>query len=132
MKPYLVIVVVILCAVPVHSDVVFTPPEWVFGEIGTTEPLELACRIENTEDQTLQIRILPTCGCLTVDPPELSIPSGGQAEIILHYDPIDDRGEVEHFYIVQTNLEVLRKALFSVRGTVADSEYGESPETELK
>lgn len=132
MNRLLPILMMIGSAAVVHTEVVFTPPEWVFGEIESVTPLELICKIENSEEQTLQVRILPTCGCLSAEPSELSISSGGQTEITLYYDPVDDSGAVEHFFIIQTNLEALRKALFSVRGTVSPPAEEKSPETELK
>ena len=132
MKRCLSIIVLMACTAAVYADVVFTPPEWLFGEIGASTPIELTCTIDNTEDQTLQVRILPTCGCLSVEPPELSIASGGQAEITLFYDPVDDSGVMEHFFIIQTNLDALQKALFSVRGTIYPDGEAESPDTEFK
>ena len=132
MKRFLAIIMMIGSTTAVYAEVVFTPPEWVFGEIESVTPLKLICTIVNSEDQTLEVRILPTCGCLSTDPSELSITSGEQSEITLFYDPADDSGVVEHFFIIQTNLETLRKALFSVRGTVVPLQEEKTPETELK
>ncbi len=83
-------------------------------------PVEQQLFITNRDDEILEVQIVSTCDCLEVESDKISIRPGKNGAVILYYDPSDDSGEVEKFFIIRTNKKGLEKVPFSVHGNVIE------------
>ena len=109
-----------LIIVPSHTDIIFSSGEWDFGTIEVRDPQTLSqmLSIENGDDEALEVEIVDTCPCLSVEPKQATIQPGQTGFFTLSYDASDDEGPVERYFVIRTNRENLEKALYAVHGTV--------------
>ena len=106
-----------LIIVPSHTDIIFSSGEWDFGTIEARDPQTLSqmLSIENGDDEALEVEIVDTCPCLSVEPKQSTIQPGQTGFFTLSYDASDDEGPVERYFVIRTNRENLEKALTYVR-----------------
>ena len=100
------------------GDIIFSSSEWDFGTIESRDPLKQMLSIENGDEEILEVQIIDTCSCLSVEPERATILPGQTGFFTLSYDPSDDAGPVERFFLIRTNRLNLEKALYVVHGTV--------------
>ncbi len=114
------------------GDIIFSSSEWDFGTIESRDPLKQMLSqmlsIENGDEEILEVQIIDTCSCLSVEPEQATILPGQTGFFTLSYDPSDDAGPVERFFLIRTNRLNLEKALYAVHGTVIGKSQ-ESAET---
>ena len=82
------------------------------------EKIQLAVAVTNAEAQALSVTFVPTCDCLTVDNGTQSIPPGGNAAFILHYNSVDDTGNIRRGFLVTTDLPGAKPISYMIYGTV--------------
>jgi len=126
-----IIVFAALILVPSNGDVIFSSSEWDFGTIEARDPLSRMLSIENTDEKILEVQIVDTCPCLSVEPKQATILPGQIGFFTLSYDPSEDTGPVERYFAIRTNRKNLEKALYVVHGRVL-GDSGESAKPESK
>jgi cytochrome c biogenesis protein CcdA len=103
---------------PAMAQLVFTPTEWDMGVIASPAPLKRVVVVENKGDREETVQVIPTCDCSTVDPASLTVAPHGKAEFTLSYNPKDDTGQIDKYFIIRTSVPKMEKAFFSIRGTI--------------
>ena len=112
------IIFIVLSVNNIYADIVFSSNEWDFGTINNSVAITKELVIDNPDNNIIEISIIGTCDCLLVEPEELVILPGEKGELLLKYDPVDDSGEIEKYFIIRTNQEGMDKAFFLVHGFV--------------
>jgi cytochrome c biogenesis protein CcdA len=96
-----------------------TPPEWELGRISPAAGIRSQeVRVENRTERAVEVELRSTCDCLSVKPSLLRLDPGGAASFRLRYDPSGEKGEVDKYLIVRSDLPELPKALYRVHGIV--------------
>ena len=113
------------------ADLQLSEPGWNFGTITFRDKvLERDLVVTNSEKKTAKVSIIPTCDCLTVTPSEQNISPGGNALFRLFYNPHEDSGVVERFYMIDSDLPGFESVTFKVNGYVdvgvSSSETGDT------
>ena len=100
------------------ADVVFDPVEWDFGTVGPDAVLVQALIVRNNDAEELEVSLLSTCDCVSVEDTSFAVPAGGIGSTRIFFDPTHESGVVDKYLIVRTNRKGLEKAMFSIRGRV--------------
>jgi cytochrome c biogenesis protein CcdA len=106
------------------GGIALSAAEWSFGSIGRGAPAEFELTVTNNENRTVAVSIIPTSDFIRSDPGRLAIQPGKAAVFRLTYDSSDDSGEVRKDFVISTDSDSLRTALFPVHGTVGTAQSG--------
>ncbi|MDP3179313.1 MAG: hypothetical protein Q8M76_15500 [Spirochaetaceae bacterium] len=77
--------------------------------------------VTNSGNVSANVRFIPTCDCLVVEPAERRILPGGVGSFELTYDTADDEGKVAKGYIIETDPPSPKPIYFLVSGVVRAS-----------
>jgi cytochrome c biogenesis protein CcdA len=100
------------------AGVSLEPTEWSFGAIQQGEKVGLRLTVTNPSSVPVTVTLVPTCGCLTVEPASATIPASGRSVFALQYDSSDDTGIVRRLFIVRTDLPGAKAAAYQLHGVV--------------
>ena len=118
----------VVCGQTAFGEVLFSETEWALGKVEEGVKMKLPLLISNTDDSELQVSVLSTCSCLSVEPAEIVIKSGSEGSVTLVYDTTDESGEIEKYFIIRTNRPGLEKAFFLVTASIPAEVGGEESE----
>jgi len=99
----------------------FSPPEWKYGVIGRDEIVRKEIVATNRGAKRIELSLVPTCDCLKVSPATLALAPGASASLSLRFDPRDDEGKTQKFFIVKTDPPAAKSAYFVLSGVVRAS-----------
>ncbi|HVO39924.1 MAG TPA: DUF1573 domain-containing protein [Spirochaetia bacterium] len=97
---------------------VFSPPAGKFGMINRGDKVELKVTVTNRGARAAELKLVPTCTCMTVEPESAVIPAGGAGTFTLRYDSSDDTGITRKDFLVVTDPPGLANPYYSLLGTV--------------
>jgi cytochrome c biogenesis protein CcdA len=100
------------------GGIVLSDSTWDFGVMDQDDTAETSVSIENRTDRSVTVDLILTCGCLSVEPSRLQIPSGGTGAFRLVLDSEGEKGEIVRTLLIRTDSPALASTLFEVRGTV--------------
>ncbi len=95
------------------------PGSWNIGTIDDTVPVSTSVTIRNTGRATLEIRLLSSCTCLTVDPDRLRLAPGASGRVRLTLDPTGLSGGISKLVVAKVENADGLDRLLTVEGTVA-------------
>jgi hypothetical protein len=94
------------------------PGSWDVGTIGDTAAVSRTITLQNTGRTPLEVRLLSSCTCLTVQPDRLRLGSGSSTSVRLTLDPAGLSGGISKLVLAKVeNAEGLDR-LLAVNGTV--------------
>ncbi|MDC7226393.1 MAG: DUF1573 domain-containing protein [Spirochaetales bacterium] len=123
-KPFLILSIILFiftAAVPVmaeRGDLSFSITEWDAGVINFGDIAEQDVEVENSTADAVNIDLVSTCSCMTVEPESLLIDAGGTGSFTVIFDSHDDEGDFEKLLIIQTDSDAMPKGFFVVTGFV--------------
>jgi hypothetical protein len=104
-------------AAPLAADLQL-PDSWDVGTIGDTATVSRSVTLKNTGTAPLEVRLLSSCGCLTVRPDRLRLGAGAASSVRLTLDPAGLSGGISKLVLAKVeNAEGLDR-LLTVDGTV--------------
>lgn len=101
-----------------QSGIVFSPSEWKYGVIGQDEIVAIDVVARNGGEAKVKLSLVPTCTCLKVSPAERSLAPGESAAFSLRFDPKDDEGKTNRFFLVKTDPPEPKPSFFILSGVV--------------
>ena len=100
-----------------HADLVM-PGSWAVGTIADTAPVSKTITLQNTGVATLEIRLLSSCTCLTVQPERLRLAPGTSGKVRLMLDPTGLSGAISKLVLAKVENADGLDRLLTVEGTV--------------
>jgi cytochrome c biogenesis protein CcdA len=112
-----------------RTPVELSPPEWKYGVIGRDEIVHTEVLAVNRGAEPIRLSLVPTCDCLKVRPAMRDLAPGGRATFSLRFDPKDDEGKTQKFFLVKTDPPSSKAAYFILSGVVraGDRSVGAGP-----
>jgi hypothetical protein len=103
---------------------------WDFGTVDPVARPETTLTVMNRSMSAVTVTLIPTCDCLSVDPPRRAIARDATASFRILFDPSGEAGEVSRTLVVTTDIPGRPRSLFTVTGTVTGGgrERGDAPE----
>ena len=117
--PVTVLAVLLAAAAPapLSADLVL-PDSWDVGIIGDAAAVSRSVTLKNTGTTPLDVRLLSSCSCLTVQPDRLRLDAGASSAVRLTLDPAGLSGGISKLVLAKVgNAEGLDR-LLTVNGTV--------------
>jgi cytochrome c biogenesis protein CcdA len=96
----------------------FSPAEWKYGVISRDAIIRREIVAINRGGKRIELSLVPTCSCLKVSPATLALAPGAGASFSLRFDPKDDEGKTQKFFIVKTDPPAAKSAYFVLSGVV--------------
>ena len=109
----------------------FSITDWNTGELEYGVVVEQNVRIGNLTDGDVNVDLISTCSCMTVEPESLVIAAGEESSFTIIFDSHDDQGEFEKLLIIQTDSPAMPKGFFVVTGSVLVAESADSLSEEV-
>ncbi len=100
-----------------HADLVM-PETWDAGTIADTTPVSHTVVLRNTGRAPLEIRLLSSCTCLTVQPDRLRLAAGASGQVRLTLDPAGLSGGISKLVLAKVDNADGLDRLLTVEGTV--------------
>lgn len=107
------------------DPLVLSAASWAFGTVERDARPFTTLTVTNRSPAEATVTLIPTCGCLAVDPPRRTIPSGAAVEFRIAFDPSDEpAGPVSRTLVLAADIAGRPRTLFTVTGAIAGDEGG--------
>jgi hypothetical protein len=117
--PVAALAVLFAAAVPASlcADLVL-PDSWDVGTIDDTTTVSRSITLKNTGKTPLDVRLLSSCSCLTVQPDRLRLGAGAASAVRLTLDPAGLSGGISKLVLAKVENAERLDRLLTVNGTV--------------
>jgi cytochrome c biogenesis protein CcdA len=105
-------------ASPGLGPIGFSPPSWDYGMISQGEVARRTIVATNEGGAALELRLIPTCSCLTVTPSSARLAPGARASFDLAFDSKDDVGITKRGYVIESEPAGAKPVYYLLSGTV--------------